>query len=278
MRLGVFLAMSGSLLGQDTLFDSLKAQAATRPLTVAHRGASESFPENSLVAFQAALKSGAPIVELDVHQTSDGVWVVLHDRTLDRTTNSREVLGQANVAVRDRTWAELESLDVGSWKAAKFGEETLPTLEQALAVILPRAVPMIERKGGSADALVALLQRLEVVDKVLVQAFDWPWLVRVHQREPNLLLGALSDRPVTAQLLDEMAHTGAKLAHWDNQRLTVEDCRELQRRGLLVCVYTGNADVALLGAVALGCDLVTTNRPARLQELIRLGTVLRPKR
>ncbi|MEC7584759.1 MAG: glycerophosphodiester phosphodiesterase family protein [Planctomycetota bacterium] len=278
MRLFVFLAMCSALVGQRPLFADLEEKAARNTLTVAHRGASKAFPENTLLAFREAIKRGAPIVELDVHQTKDGVWVVLHDRTLDRTTNAREVFGETKVAVRDRTWKELEELDAGSWKGDKFAGEPVPSLEQALALILPDAVPMIERKGGSADSLVALLQKLEVVDKVLVQSFDWPWLVRANEREPRLVIGALSDLPITPRLLDEMAQTGARFAHWDHTRLTVDDCRELHRRGLLVCVYTVNPDVVLLGAAALGCDMITTDRPGRLEELIREGKVLRPGR
>ncbi|MEC7584930.1 MAG: glycerophosphodiester phosphodiesterase family protein [Planctomycetota bacterium] len=278
MRLCVFLVMCGGLMGQGTLFDNLEEMAARDTLTVAHRGASEVFPENTLLAFREAIKTGAPIVELDVHQTKDGVWVVVHDRTLDRTTDAREVFGETKVAVKDRMWKELQGLDAGSWKNERFAGERLPSLEQALAVILPDAVPMIERKGGSADALVALLQQLRVVEQVLVQSFDWPWLVRAHEREPRLVIGALSDLPITTRLLDEMAQTGARFAHWDHKRLTLDNCQELHRRGLLVCVYTVNPDVGLLGAAALGCDMVTTDRPARLQQLISQGKVLRPGR
>jgi len=278
MHMVCLLGLAAAAVGQQPLLDRLREQAGRHPVTVAHRGDSENLPENSLVAFRGALQAGAPVIEFDVRQTRDGVWVVLHDATLDRTTDAVGKLGGAELAVADLDRAQLEGLDAGKWKGPEFTGEPLPTLEQALAVILPEAVPMIERKAGSAQSLVELLRRLDVIDRVLVQAFDWPWLRQLHELEPRLSLGALSDRPLTETVLAELTRTGARLAHWDHRRLRVDDCAALQHRGLLVCVYTVDADSALLGAAALGCDLITTNRPRRLQELIERRRLLRPQR
>ena len=109
----------------------LRADAKQGALVVAHRGASEDFPENTAVAMRAAQKAGAPIVEFDIYQTRDGAWVCLHDATCDRTTDAVAKLGRKDVRIDEITLAQAQQLDAGSWRDARFTGERLPTLEQA---------------------------------------------------------------------------------------------------------------------------------------------------
>lgn len=97
---------------------------------LAHRGAMATHPENTLAAFQEAIRLGAHAIEFDVHWTKDRQIVVIHDGTLDRTTD-----GTGNVW--DYTLAELKQLDAGSWKGPRFAGERIPTLAESLA-IMPR--------------------------------------------------------------------------------------------------------------------------------------------
>lgn len=253
----------------------LRTAAATAPLVVAHRGASEDQPENTLRALRAAVAAGAQVVEFDVWQTKDGAWVVLHDATLDRTTDAVARFGRKEVRVDELTLAQVRTLDAGAWKGAAFAGERVPTLAEAIEVVLP-AIAMIERKGGAADAFVAELRRLQVVDRVLVQAFDWEWLTAVHTAEPALLLGVLGGKEASAERLAAAARTGAQLVHWDHRTLDVDAAARIRAAGQLLCVYTVDPDVLLLGAAALGCDLITTNRPARLAALRERGLLRRP--
>ncbi len=96
-----------------------------RPIIFAHRGASISAPENTLSAFELAVKLGARAIELDAMLSSDGIPVVIHDHTLERTTNGRGF-------VSDFTCAELMKLDAGAWFSEEFTGERIPTLEQVL--------------------------------------------------------------------------------------------------------------------------------------------------
>jgi glycerophosphoryl diester phosphodiesterase len=199
------------------------------------------------------------------------VLVCLHDATLDRTTDARTVLGGQRIAVASRTFADLQRLDAGRWKAKRFAGIRVPTLAAALDCIQPRAITMIEHKAGKAEDLVALLREKRLVANVIVQSFDWDWLATVHRLEPKLTIAALSDDPVTPARLDDVARTGASILHWDHRILTVDDIAEMRRRGFLTCVYTVDADVALIGCARAGLDLVTTNRPGRLVALIAAG-------
>lgn len=243
-----------------------------RPCTVvAHRGASKARPENTLAAFRHAVSQGAPMIEFDVYQSRDGVWVCMHDQTLDRTTDAVARFGREEVRVDERTFAELRELDAGSWFAPDFAGERIATLEEALAAIAP-AIPMIERKGGDAVALVAELRRLGVVDDVMVQAFDWDWLEEVHAAEPRLLLGALGGDDPTAERLADLERTGARIVHWNHKRLTKKAARVVRASGRLLCVYTVDDEAAFRHCLDLGVQMVTTNRPGHfVTELGRLA-------
>ena len=235
-------------------------------VVVAHRGDSSAYPENTEAAFRAAVRAGAPMVEFDVFQSKDGAWVCMHDLTLDRTTDASDRLGRRGVRVDELTLAQLRELDAGSWFGDAFRGARVATLEEALAAIAP-AIPMIERKGGDARALVAELHRLEVVDDVLVQSFDWDWLEQVHAAEPRLLIGALGGDNPTRERLADVARTGAKVVHWGHDRLTDEAARWVLDSGRLLCVYTVDDEDEFRRCVGLGCRMVTTNRPAHFVEV-----------
>ncbi|MBN1542341.1 glycerophosphodiester phosphodiesterase [candidate division KSB1 bacterium] len=120
---------------------------ATAPLpqrgVCAHRGASAAYPENTLIAFQAAIDLGVHMIETDVRLTRDSTLVLLHDETVDRTTDG-------SGAISELTLSEVQSLDAGSWKSANFAGERIPTLEQALA-IMPRNIRLnLHLKEGRA--------------------------------------------------------------------------------------------------------------------------------
>jgi glycerophosphoryl diester phosphodiesterase len=229
---------------------------------VAHRGASAARPENTLAAFRHAVALGAPVVELDVYQSRDGVWVCMHDKTLDRTTDATAALGRERVGVAELSLEELRRLDAGAWFAEEYRGERVATLAEALATIQP-AIAMVERKGGDAAALVRELRRLGAVEDVIVQAFDWDWLEQVRRAEPRLLLGALGGGEPTAARLADLARTGAQIVHWDHRKLTAAAAEAVLRSGRLLCAYTVDAAADFQRCLDLGCTMVTTNRPER---------------
>jgi glycerophosphoryl diester phosphodiesterase len=162
-----------------------------RTLVVAHRGASAEGPENTLAAFRLALEQGAPAVECDVHLSADGFPVVIHDETVDRTTNGKG-------AVAALTRAALRRLDAGSWRGNRFAGEPIPTLEETLDLCAGRARLFIELKAGRAQE-----ERVRLVDvtleavagaprtEVAVISFDPEVVALVARRRPDLPLGLL---------------------------------------------------------------------------------------
>ena len=115
--------------------------SAQNPKIIAHRGASGYCPENTLSAVQKALNIGVDLVEIDIHLSKDGEVVVIHDETLDRTTDGEGL-------VEDFTLEELRKLDAGTWFDEKFKGEQIPTLEEVLKLCIGKAIVLIEVKKG----------------------------------------------------------------------------------------------------------------------------------
>ncbi|HJN07788.1 MAG: glycerophosphodiester phosphodiesterase family protein [Pirellulaceae bacterium] len=118
----------------------------------AHRGASESHPENTRAALREAVRLGAQMIEFDVALTKDGQLVLMHDHTIDRTTNGKG-------PVSDRTLAELKQLDAGSWKNAEFKDERIPTLDEALA-IMPENIWLNVHLKGDVELAEQVTKRI----------------------------------------------------------------------------------------------------------------------
>lgn len=156
----------------------------------AHRGAKVVAPENTIPAFEQAIALGAHGVELDVQCSKDGVLVVMHNYTVDETTN-----GHGRVA--DHTAAELGKLDAGSHFNAKFAKVGVPTLEEVLAVTAGKLKLNIEIKsqdpmgGREVEPLVEMIQANNLYDDVIVSCFNPVTLIKMRNVDPQIALGLL---------------------------------------------------------------------------------------
>ncbi len=256
-----------------------------RPLVIAHRGYSMAAPENTLPAFRLGLLAHADLVELDYFHTRDGIPVVMHDTTLDRTTNAREVFGGERIPVESKTMEDLRKLEAGSWFDPLFKGVTVPTLAESLDLIQPASVTLVERKRGDARTLVELLRKKEMIHDVVVQAFDWSFLADCHELAPGIVLGALGpprradgsrypvdERFLNEAFLDRIEAAGAKVVGW-NRQVTAESVAEAQRRGLKVWVYTINELEETLRFLNMGVDGIISDNPAMVWKALTLHQV-----
>jgi glycerophosphoryl diester phosphodiesterase len=261
------------------LVQKLRQASARAPIVVGHRGDSGNFPENTLASFAAAVRLGAGMVEFDVQALRDGTLVCIHDDTLDRTTDAGERLG-AGSRIADVGPEQLALLDAGSWHAPAHRGLGVPTLEQALPVIAAGAVPMIEHKSGAPERYLEVLARAGLLEQAIVQSFDWEFVARVRALEPRVNTGLLGPgagaESFTGEVLQRIGDSGSCLVHWEADELRVEDLAALHQRGLLVCTYTTDDDMGLVGGAAIGLDAITTNRPGRMLALVRRGLCQRP--
>ena len=155
-----------------------------RLFVYAHRGASAEAPENTLAAFRRAVDAGADGIELDVHLASDGVPVVIHDDTLDRTTAGTGAVAAQRAAL-------LQTLDAGAWFSPHFAGEPLPTLEETLRLLAGRLRINLEvKESRSGLAVLELLRAFPAAD-VVISSFDHALLAALRRTSPDLPLAVL---------------------------------------------------------------------------------------
>lgn len=249
------------------------------PVIIGHRGCCALAPENTLPSFALALAAGADLVELDYRQSKDHVPVVIHDATLDRTTNARRQWHARRIRVADRTAVEIQSLDAGNWFDVKFAGTKVPLLSEALGFISDHGgVALIERKSGDAQTCAHLLRERHWINQVVVISFDWGFLRALHELVPNLVLGALGpptrladgrrssrvSKRFSVRWLDKVAETGADLVIW-NRRLSREAVSRAHARGVNVWVYTVNQVKLARRLVSLGVTGIITNNPREVR-------------
>ena len=245
-----------------------------RPLVIGHRGYAAFAPENTLDSFRLALSADVDLVELDCRSSRDGVPVVIHDPSLDRTTDARERWGGTRLMVSAHTAAQLSELRAGAWFRPAFPDSELPTLQAAMDLIQHAGATLIERKSGDPGSCVNLLRRNGWMNRAVVQAFDWEYLRAYHRLEPAQVLGALGPpssrkgkrlarrhQALGAAWLDEIREVGCRLAVW-NRQVSAAAVTAAHRRGLKVWVYTVD-DLRTAGELFdSGVDGIISNNPA----------------
>ncbi|MBS0209019.1 MAG: hypothetical protein JSS27_08710 [Planctomycetes bacterium] len=240
----------------------------SRPLLIAHRGNSCAAPENTLPAFLSAVELGVDLVEFDVQAASDGTPIVIHDDTVARTTDAKALWGNDRLKVADLNVAELHSLDAGAWFHARFANTRLSTLDEAIAALVPQTCLMIERKSGTPEQIVGVLNRRQAGDYVTVQAFDWEFLAACHALSPNLQLGALGEGELTNALCQRAVQIGAAIVGWEAPRLTPASIALAHSMKLKVWAWTVDDPDLATRLLAAGIDGLITNRPAAMKPFV----------
>lgn len=241
--------------------------AARRVLVIAHRGNSHAAPENTLVAFSQAVKAGADLVELDYFVTKDGVQVAFHDKDLDRTTNAVKLLGRQGWRIADVTLDELRRLDAGSWKGERFRGAKIPTLAESLDVIQQGSLTLIEHKAGTADACLKLLREKKLLDRVVVQSFDWKFVAEINSRQPQVVTAALGSKELTAEKLAQIEAAGCRIIGWNEKHISAREIKTVHDRGMKIWVYTVNNPARARRLIAGGIDGIITDNPAQMLRL-----------
>jgi glycerophosphoryl diester phosphodiesterase len=240
-------------------------------LVGAHRGSSNSAPENTMAAFRLAAAEGADLIELDVRFTRDMHPVVHHDRTLRRTTNGRGRIWQHDLA-------SLRILDAGGWFHPRFSGERIPTLFDVLEWLPPHVGLNIELKtDGDPRPLEGRLRTLlKVVDgrigtrAIFVSSFDHRALRRLQQISPAVPLGVLYHpvRNVTARPSRLTARVGARYFICSRAQLQRRFSGDTHAHGVLLAVYGVGTESHVRKALQLGVDLVIANDPGGIRRIL----------
>ena len=230
-------------------------------IRIAHRGASGSAPENTLAAFKKAIEIGVDAVELDLHGTADGEVVVIHDSSLDRTTN---LCGDIN----ETTLETIQSADAGGWFDAEFAGEPLPTLVEALECIAKDTIAVLEIKDPLiAEAVVSKIHETDTRDLTVVISFHTAVLEAVRALEPRIstgwLVGSHNEHASSVQLCQQLGELGSSLLNVNHQLITAEFAYEIRRRGIALWCWTVD-DIARMHEMRMfGVQGITSNYPER---------------
>ena len=276
----LFFTASDSQAADGRAVELMKAD---RPIVVAHRGFSMYAPENTIPSFMWGKWAAADMVELDFYTSKDGVLFCLHDGNLNRTTDVKEKFDIENTALGNLTSEQLRQLDAGKWKAPIYKGTPLPTLEEALTAIqADGGITLVEHKIGSAEQCAAVLKKLDCVNDLVVQSFNWNFLADMQKVLPEQItvaLGPIGTRDgvkvpkeklaLEKEWVDSMLKLNVKGAAWDS-RVTKEGIEYAHEKGLKVFVYTIDNMQKAQELLDMGVDAIITNNPALIWKAIAL--------
>ena len=233
-------------------------------MVVAHRGHPVAAPENTMPAFLAATRAQAEYFEVDLRMSKDGIPVVIHDRTVDRTTDGTGV-------VSEMTAAELRALDAGSWFSEPFTGARIPTLDEVLAHVVDSGTGVvIEYKGTWSKAdigtVVDMIEGARLGDRVVSQSFSRKTVENFAGIAPNLPVGWLTEN-LDESIVEVAREIGADAV---NSRTASADAVALAHgHHLGVFVWTHDVMADWESLAAMGVDGIITNSPDKLRTWLR---------
>jgi glycerophosphoryl diester phosphodiesterase len=240
-------------------------------LRVAHRGASAQYPENTLQAFRQAIQQGVDMLEIDLHLTADDRLVVIHDTTLERTTN-----GRGNIC--DYSLEEIRQLDAGQGERVPIFEEVIQLARDAQIRLCVEIKGRNEAEGlAIAESVIRQLEESDFLSQAIVTSFSPQALLRVKALQPEVSTmfdpspqdGSLTPRQICAQALQ----AAANCVSYDFRFLTPAIVRECQLTGLTLWPWDPDEPTDIQRVINLGAHGIMTNRPDILNKVINDFTV-----
>jgi len=203
----------------------------------AHRGWSSRAPENTLAAIKLVLQEPAiKGIEIDVQLSKDGIPVVIHDLTLERTTNS-------NGFVKDYNYEELAKLDAGSWFSPEFAGEKMPTLEEVLALVGGKVLLNIELKTawdfypGLEEKVVRLVKKYNLERQVFFTSFDHQLIKKIKYLNTGIKTGLIMwGKPILLE--EQLQEAGATVLSIGYQSLTANFITQMINKGFFIITWT----------------------------------------
>jgi len=232
-------------------------------LKVAHRGASGEAPENTIASFQRAIAQGADVIETDAQLSKDKEIILLHDETVERTTDGRGKVSQL-------TLKEIKSLDAGSWFGKEFSGEKIPTLTEALEVIRGRTKLNIEFKGKNlllVPKVINLLKEEGFIKEAILSSFNYSFLEEAKRFDPRITTGLLFATP---------AQRGKSFPYWKGTDLilprynmvTKNLVEKIHSKDLKVIAWTVDEPEKIKRLIDLGVDGIASNYPGLLTKAL----------
>ncbi len=235
---------------------------------VAHRGASGTRPENTAAAFAEAIRLRTEMIEFDVHLTADARLLVIHDPTVDRTSDGSGEVGSM-------TLAQLKQLDAGSWFAPEYTGERFLTLDETLDMMPPGMRLNVHVKANASvrerllPMVIEILTQRQLLDTAYI-ASDEESLCLARRVQPELVVCNLSTKPAEDYVKRSVA-VGCTIIQPGHAMTTPELVAEAHAQGLEVNPFYADTQAEMQRLIGCGVDGILTNQPERLQALLRRG-------
>jgi glycerophosphoryl diester phosphodiesterase len=260
----LLLSASPARVHAESVFGALRSpgQAA---LIAGHRGDRSIAPENTIPALQGALDSSLDFVETDLQLTADGVPVLIHDETVDRTTDG-------SGAVVDLTFSQLRTLDAGSWYSPAFAGVRVPSFDEFLAIFQSsEKQALLELKGfwteDEVRLVVGKLAASGATHRVTFASFDFTTLMNLRSAAPEIPRVIIQRLlPADPVALAEHFHAIAILTSPGSVEADHDAVADMHAAGLGLLLYTLNSKQRWSEALELGVDGIITDRPSNLDE------------
>ena len=221
---------------------------------VGHRGAAGLQPENTLEGFVHAIELGCEYVETDVQLTNDGHLAIIHDETVDRTTN-------ATGRVAEMTWEELRALDAGQGRS-------IPSLQEVLDIVRDRVILLCELKGPfTADPVVRKVLDNGMAAQVIFTSFHLGRLVRAKEIAPHCRIGATFGDP-PADALEQALALGADTVGIQHTKMNTHFVEQARRLGLNLRAWNPDSEEDIQRMIDLAPTGISSNRPDRVLKLL----------
>ena len=230
-------------------------------VVIAHRGSSETAPENTLAAFRLAVEQRADFVELDVQESLDGEVIVMHDADLMRVGRSPHKVWEANAA-------DLRAVDIGSFAGPQFASERVPTLAEALDACKGGSRVIVELKSYGHDQrleekVAAIVEAAGMVNDTIFMSLDHDMVRRMKMLRPQWRVGVL-----VAKAIGDLASLEADFYAVEARLATRGMVRQAHRAGRDVYVWTVNDPAWMLSAMSHGVDGLITDRPDVARQVV----------
>lgn len=230
-------------------------QSEKNILVIGHRGARALYPENTMVSFRGALAMGVDGIETDIHMTSDGRLVLIHDDTVDRTTNFTG-------SVADFTFAQLRALDAGERFSPEYAGEKIPSFEEFLDLVKGKGLLLnIEIKDYRpfvVDRTIAMLDEFGLADTFVIACFDSSVTTYAHERYGVKTQGFPLHYLKNYHEGDERHYYSVGIGMKD---LTLKLCRDYRAAGVDPWCWCPDDEPSAARAAACGVSLATCNDP-----------------
>ena len=239
-------------------------------VVIAHRGFSSAAPENTLAAFSKAIETGCDMIELDVQLSRDGEVVVIHDETLDRTTNGKGKVNQ-------HTLQDLRKFDAGFWFSPQFTGEKIPPLKEVLALTSSKIPLTIELKKGDlgqytifdlVDRTFAEVEKAGCLGQVVFSSFDRTALERILEKNSRIPVAYIYNKPWNSPL-ELVGKYPVPILSCRQTVLTKDNLMKAHQAGFKVNVWTVDTEPEMDHFLDLGVDGIITNHPDRAIKVLK---------